>query len=286
MTPHDHDRPIITVGVAAREHAALAFAAEEAQLSGSDIRLVHAYTVPPSPPGAMAAVYGIDVDGSFRKDGLAVLADATAVMAAEHGGVVVHTVLKQGRAPRVLAEASASSRLVVLGPDDSRPWYSRLFVSRVSRTLVESAGCPVVVVPDSWDPQTRCGHVTLLIDCETVAHGPLRFAFEHAARHHQALRIIHLQESDGPDEGAVSWHDMTRLIESWSSRHPGVQHDVEVVRGSVAIETVKSFETTGLLVLGRPHEQHLVVAFRHSLARSVIEHADCPVAVVPADYDG
>lgn len=276
----------ITVGVADEQRAALSFAAHEARWSDCDLQVVHAYTVPPAPPKAVAASWGVDVGTTFRESGRAVLADALAALTAQHVDIVVHPVLERGGASRVLTTLSKTSRLVVLGPDDGAPWYTRLFESRVSRKLAFAADCPVVVVPDSWGRGPRARGVTLLLDGMTLAHGPLHFAFEHAARHDDALHIVNLV-SDGTDEnGRVPWDDMLRLIESWNARYPDVVTDVHVVDGVADEQTVKPFEATGLLVLGRPPGTGVLASHHGSLARSVIEHADCPVAVVPLDYDG
>lgn len=286
MTGPDAGRPV-TVGVLDHQHGALAFAAEEARLAGCDVRVVHAYVVPPSPPQMMGTAYGFDIDASFRESGRQVLADATDLLAVRFEDVTVHAVLTRGPAPMVLTGTSATSRLLVLGPDDATPWYSRLFQSRVSRALITKAECPVVVVPDTWTARGSARGVTLLLDSETVAHGPLRFAFEHAARHHQVLHAIHVRASGDADDAdaAVPWHDMQRLIDSWRATYPHVWVDTRVVSGLADPATVGGFEHTSLLVLGRPHEHHAVASLHRSLARSVIGHADCPVAVVPADYD-
>lgn len=285
MTSTDADRPI-AVGVADKQHAALSFAAEEARLAGCDLRVVHAYTVPPGPPDALGAVYGVDLRGTFRESGREVLADAAGFLASQHGDVSLHRILRQGPAPLVLSRVAETSRMLVLGPDDGTPWYERLFQGRSSRALVSSASCPVVVVPDTWDARTHRRGVTLLLDSETVAHGPLRFAFEHATRHHDDLRIVHLGAGDALSDERVQWHDMERVIDSWSARYPKVSVETSVVIGRPDLARAESFERTGLLVLGRPHEHHLFASLHSSLVQSVIKKACCPVAAVDAHYDG
>ncbi|MET0714776.1 MAG: universal stress protein [Mycetocola sp.] len=277
-------RPI-TIGVVDKQEAALAFAAEEARLSGCDLQVVHAYVVPPRPPHAMSTAYGFDIDGSFRESGRDVLESAIAFLTHQAGDLKVQPVLQQGQASTVLLDASTTSRLLVLGPDDSTPWYARLFQSRVARRLTHDAPCPVVVVPDTWSAQVGPRGITLLLDGETLAHGPLRFAFEEAARHHDVLHIIHLQSGHSPHEEAVRGQDVRRLIESWRATYPQVWVRIKNVEGDADLATVTTFERTGMLVLGRSHTVHDATALHRPLARLVIEHADCPVAVVPADYD-
>ena len=293
VTVRADGRPVV-VGVATPggEGAAVTFAADEARLSECGLRLVHAFTVPPGPPDAIADVYGVDVAGSFRDFGQAVLDTASTVACARaraRSSVLdVDTVLARGAAARVLTEQSSTARLVVLGPDECRPWFLRLFTSRVSRTLVGSARCPVVVVPDTWVARGPRDAVTLLVDGSTVAHGPFRFAFDHAARHDLPLHVVHLSEPGGAPRVAISWHDMSRLIETWGRRYPDVLTDVVVVRGRADADTVASLRSSGLLVLGRPHRQDLAATVHDSLARTMIRQAHGPVAVavVPGDHDG
>lgn len=284
MNRPDFGRPI-TIGVADKQHAALAFAAEEARLSDCDLRVVHSYIVPPSPPQVMGTAYGFDIDASFQESGREVLADATGFLSSQYGDLTVHPVLEQGPAPMVLTATSATSRLLVLGPDDTTPWYSRLFQSRVSRKLVQDALCPVVVVPDTWVARGAVKGVTLLLDGQTVAHGPLRYAFEQASRHHDVLLVIHVDEPGGSPAGSLPRQEMRRLVESWNATYPHVWVNSKEVVGDADLATVESFERTGLLVLGRPHEHHELASLHRSLVRAVIEHADCPVVVVPEDYD-
>ena len=284
MSSRDVGRPV-TVGVADKQQAAVAYAAEEARLHACALRVVHAYTLPPTPPQVVSNAYGFDIDASFRESGREVLAAAAAHVSAQHGDVTVHQVLEQGSASTVLAATSATSRLLVIGSDATRPWYTRLFQSRVSRDLAQQARCPVIVVPDIWRAETAGTGVTLLLDSETVAHGPLRYAFEHASRHECVLHVVHLQAVDGSHDEAVPWHDMRRLVESWGSTYPHVWVKTQVVTADADVVTIATLERTGLLVLGRPHTRHAVPCLHPSLAEAVIEHADCPVAVVPADYD-
>jgi nucleotide-binding universal stress UspA family protein len=155
----------------------------------------------------------------------------------------------------------------------------------VARKLADGAPCPVVVVPDAWTAQDDAQGVTLLLDGRSVADGPLRFAFEHAARHGAVLHVVHLRPADSPHADESSRAEARRLTDSCRATHPRVRVTTTVISGDADPATVSSLERTGLLVLGRPHEHRDVAALHRSLARSVIEHASCPVAIVPPDHD-
>lgn len=274
----------ISVGVLDKQKAALAYAADEADRIGCDVRVVHAYTVPPEPPTVLSAAFGVDIDALFRGVGDDVLAEAADFVSATHPDVSIHRVLERGPAPQVLLEQSRTSRLIVLGPDESRPWYVRLFESRVARRLANDSSCPVVVVPDTWVATSQPSGVTLMLDAETTAHGPLRHAFETADHTGANLLIVHVEPPEGPRANALAWHDMTRLIDSWQGIFPRVQVETRTMTGLADVDRARSLEATGLLVLGRPRETSPIPGMSRSLARAVIEHAECPVAVVPPRY--
>lgn len=284
MSDGDDCRPV-TVGVADEQHAALMFAAAEADRIGCGLEIVHAYSVPPAPPDAMGAVYGVDIRASFRDAGRDVLAGAAGSVHDDYPELVTTSLLVQAPAAQALVERSMGARLVVLGPDDARPWYSRLFESRVSRRLANESSCPVVVVPDTWQVTAACRGVTLMLDSETVAHGPLRYAFRTADRYDVELRIVHIVSSDVAPPGSVAWTDMVALIDSWGARYPRVRVRTMQIDGLADLRTVESLEDTGVLVVGRPHERHVLDGLRRAFAEQVIDHASCPVAVVPAHHD-
>jgi nucleotide-binding universal stress UspA family protein len=246
---------------------------------------VHAYTVPPRPPTQLSAAYGLDIDAGFRQAGEDVVSRAAQFVRRTHPHLRVQQVVERGAAPGVLTEQSETSRLVVIGPDEARPWYVRLFESRVARHLANESSCPVLVVPDTWAAATQPEGVTLMLDAETTAHGPLRYAFEAAAHGDRNLRVVHLVPADGPYASTLNWHDMNRLIGSWQAIFPQVQIDVRSATGVADLASMDAEETTGLLVLGRPRTVGPIPGSSRSLARSVIEHADCPVAVVPPSYN-
>lgn len=271
----------VAVGIADEHPAVLAYARQEAERAGCGIRLVHAYAVPPS---AMGSIYSIDIPEAFRAGGQEVL-DA-AVRELKEGGVTVpiESVLIRGYAPSVLESETRSARLLLIGPDESKPWYARMFEGRVARQLVEHAECPVIVVPDTWEGVDDAP-VVVMVDGETSAHGPLAFAFATAAERRAELRVLHVTPpKDGMED--TQWEAIRRVVDSWFDRHPDVRGGSQEVAREVREAALSAAREAGLLILGRPHERRLSNILMDSLAQEIIAVAGSPVAVVPASYRG
>ncbi len=269
--------PRITVGVADKQQSLLDYARVEAASRRADIRLVHAYVVPPS---SMGSLYGIDIPGAYRSAGEELLAEAAHYLAESGTSSPVHWVLTRGLAPSVLELEARSADELVIGPDDAKPWLWRVLEGSVARRLLEHAECPVVVVPDSWDAHRSRGNVVLMLDSPASAHGPLQYAFAAAARRDVTLKVLHVAPHR-PNRPQADELALFELVDSWFSSHAEVHGAYEVASGDVMTETAVAELDAELLVLGRP-SQRLVWSFMmDTLVQQVVAHADCPVAVVP-----
>lgn len=181
----------VVVGVADDQLTILDYAAREAIRAGSGLRLVHAYAVPPAPPGPIA---GVDIAASYRAGGQDVLDAAVRHLEQTHKGLVVECVLTRGHTQDVLERESADARLMIIGPAARKPWYVKMFEGEVTHHLVEHAVCPVLVVPSQW-PEARDGDpVVVLVGGDTPAPKALEFAHKMAQSRGVELRVVH---SDG-----------------------------------------------------------------------------------------
>lgn len=281
MTSTALNLPVV-VGVDDPQPAVLDYASGEAERFRCGIRLVHAYTVPPS---AMGSIYGLDIPETYRAGGEETLHEAIRYLKASGTSAPIETVLVRGYAPSVLESESRSARLMIIGPDESKPWYIRMFEGQVARQLVEHAECPVVVVPDSWQHADVAAPVVVMVDGETSAHGPLKLAFDTALVRGAELRVLHVTP---PTDGKIDtqWEAIRRVVDSWFDRHPQVRGGSRVVAGEVRESALMAADGAGLLVLGRPHERRLSNVLMDSLAQEIIAEAGSPVAVVPAAYRG
>ena len=276
-----NDAPVIA-GIAEKDPAVLDFALEEAQRWSAPLRIVHTYVVPPS---ALGSVYGLDVPAAFRDGAEHVMHDAVSFISSRGSSTPVETSVIRGVAGPALDQLSREARAIVIGQDAHKPWAVRLFEGRTARHLIQHASCPVVVVPDSWEPRSDDGTVIALIDRINLSDATLRYAFESARQRHGHVRVV---QADTPFETAADLDShrehLTRSLESWRSWYPDVRAEATVLTGDLA-DVAWASETRGELLVvsrsvGEPHMWPTTPT-----TRTIALTARCPVVVVPVGFD-
>lgn len=277
-----HDAPVVA-GIAEKDPAVLDYALEEAERRNAPLRLVHAYIVPPS---TMGSIYGLDIPDAFRDAAEQVLKDAVEYLEDRGSSTAVETSVVRGAAAQALDRISHEARSIVIGPNTHKPWAVRLFEGRTARHLVEHALCPVVVVPDAWEPTSGDGAVIALLDQVSMANAPLRYAFDEARRRGARVRVV---QADTPFETAADLdahrEHLSRNMESWRAWYPDVHVRTTVLTGRPEDVAFDSENGAELLVVSRsvggPHLWPSTPA-----ARTIAEESRCPVVVVPPTFDG
>ena len=275
------DAPVIA-GIAEKDPAVLDYALEEAKRWNAPLRLVHTYVVPPS---AMGTAFGLDIPAAYRDGAEQVIENAVEYVHSRGSAPPLETSVIRGTAGTALDRLSREARAIVIGPDSHKPWAVRLFEGRTARHLVRHAACPVVVVPEFWEPKPGEGRVVVLIDRVALSDGPLRYAFDAARRRGGHVRVVQAdsQYETAADLDAHREH-LTWLLESWRSWYPGVRAGTTVLAGEPAQVAWASESGAELLVvsrsMGTPHVWPTAPA-----ARTIAQSARCPVVVVPAVFD-
>lgn len=266
----------VAVGVTDHEFSVLEYAAAEAGRAGADLRLVHAYTVPPN---ALGSPYGYDIPAAFRLDGQDILRQAESHVRT-HGEIGhVKCVLSRGVPPDVLERESKTARLMVIGQDPIKPWYFRLYEGRSAHHLAEYSHCPVVIVPRDWHEVQGREQIVVFVDGPQSARPILGFAFDAAVARDAPLKIVHVAAEDPFDY--ERWHSTKDVVDELTETYRGVAVTTVVDHGSRQHIAMVAAHDAALLVLGQPHVAHPIRLVSHSLARSVAARAACPVAVVP-----
>lgn len=150
--PHGPDAGPVAVAVDGSPvgDRAVEFAFAEADLRGTNLLAVHAYThwsaslpEPPDPRGAYAYE-----PGTLEENERRVLAAALSGHQERHPDVVVERWLVTGNTRDALVEASGTAQLMVVGAR-GRGGFTGLLLGSVSQAMLHHAECPVVVVRGS-----------------------------------------------------------------------------------------------------------------------------------------
>ncbi|MEO6604394.1 MAG: universal stress protein [Aeromicrobium sp.] len=275
--------PTVAVGIVDKQPSVLRFAAREARFANAELKIIHAAWINPQTaefwPNA-------DVPDSVKVAGQHVLDDAQTFLERELGNPPAEFIMTDETPILSLERAAASAYMLVLGTDDV-PWYERLLRTRTAGFLALRAPCPVVIVPEVDYPRSMEGEVVVTLDGDTPAAGPLRFAFEQASARDSILHVLHaVPPATTVWDAADLRANTSEVLAGWREYFP----DVAVLEGVAVGEPRDVIEraTKGaeLVVVGRPPSRTLPLAVTRPLAWSLVKSANCPVAVVPANYPG
>lgn len=269
----------VVVGVRSRQPALLGYGRTFAQLLGARLRVVHAY----APPYAHADLYITEAEAdSYVAAANGVMADAQAYFDETGIGADVELELVHGYPPAALVAEGREAKALVIGTDDVS-WFERITGAAVSSHVALHADCPVVVVPPSVSTSAMT-EVAVAIDGKTAAHGPLKFAFELAARAHAGLRVIHVGDpATSVSDTEARELRIAEVLSGWRQEYPEVPVTPEIWAGDPVDETVRAAADAGLLVVGKPHAGRWHLPGR-AVAASLLRVATFPITVVPADY--
>lgn len=136
------ERNVIVVGVDTSESSkeALRWAAEQARLTGSDLRIVMSWFLP---AGAYWVALPGDVD--FEGDTRKALAATVEQTLGSDPAIPLEMVVVQGSPAPVLIEESKKADLLVVG-SRGHGAFTGMLLGSVSEHCVSHAACPVVVV--------------------------------------------------------------------------------------------------------------------------------------------
>lgn len=233
-----------------------------------------------------------DVDRSA--DGDAVLAAAEATVRSAHPELEVRMAAVKGAIASILAEASESARLVVVGAGDAERGLGGHAVRVVHR-----ATCPVVVWRSPAAKRTgKPLPVVVGIDESDGSMRTLAEAFDVAGMLHAPLMVVHMWEigaavgmGDLGGQGNMDWQlldvlqtqqrqRMDELVQPLTRQYRNahvnkVFQDISPAKGLVELSG-----DAQLVVVGRHGRGRLADSILGSVSQNVIHHAECPVLVV------
>lgn len=206
-------------------------------------------------------------------------------------GVPVYDETTLGHPVEVLARRSKGARLVVLG-SRGHGGFADALIGSVSVGVAMNAACPVVVVRGNESE----AHPRLVvgIDDSPDSDSALEFAFATAERRSrelvvlQALPQTHLRVLPGPrprraDLSGHAEQQLVRRLAAWTTRFPNVTLRRIVADEHPVPALLDLARAAQLVVVGQRGSGGFAGIGLGSVARGVLHHSPCPVAVVPSE---
>jgi nucleotide-binding universal stress UspA family protein len=266
----------IVVGVDGSDGSkrALRWATAQAAAEHRPLTMVHAI-------GTVTAAYldaaVIDVrqaQQALHDSAHSLLADARRDVERWAPEVEVVDLLEVGDIRELLLQLSEGSAMVVVGSRGRGPVRS-LLLGSVGVALVRHAHCPVVVVRPGNSGTVRNG-VVVGVDALPESGPVLEFAYREASLHDLPLTVVHAS-SDGETAGLA----LAEATAGMAEKYPDVRATTTLTREPPHDLLVRLAERMNLVVVGAHQLTGLERVRTASVSVAVVEHASCPVAVVP-----
>lgn len=288
-----HPPGTIVVGVddSPSSRLALDWAVEQAALEGRALTLVHSVDVAHPAMSLGAAFYPPEGRVALADAGHALLAKARARIGRTSPDVVVHETFRLADPRHALLELSEEAHLVVVGSRGNGP-LAGLLLGSVGVALVRHAHCPVVVHRPGKAGAVRHG-IVVGVDGSAESAPVLEFAYREAALRDLPLTVLlSVWDIQTSAAGGYLISDVITTVESErlalsevmagkGEDYPDVKATTEVAHGLPFEMLVEFADTMNLLVVGSRRDHRLAHLLAGSVSAAVVEHATCPVAVVP-----
>lgn len=277
MTKQDSGGVMIVVGVDGSRTGleAAGWAAREAHLRGSTLRVVHAMAAWASEPvesGRLA-----EVGRWMREGGTTVLAAGVDRARHEAPDLTVDSALLPGDPREALIVAAREAELLVVG-NHGLGGFRGLLLGSVAYGVAGHAPSHVAVVREQ--PALLKGEVVVGVDGSPASAGVMELAVAEAELRGAALRVVHawtLLPPGGPssDVGVI----LKEAVAVVRERHPGLKVVEEAVQGHPVEVLRQASEGADLLVIGSRGRGGLTGMLLGSVSHAMLQHATCPLIV-------
>ncbi|KUG57316.1 universal stress protein [Kocuria rosea subsp. polaris] len=288
----------IVVGYDGSENSerALDWAVREAAARGGELKVVVSMG---RPVAVDPSLYGPFLEAIEEEaDKLA----GAAVSRARDAGVPAVAVVERGDAAGVLVHESEGAAALVLGRRGRRGVRGRL--GSVTAAASAHAKCPVIVLPDRWDPEARAaqgtagpfaGRVVVGVDRLGRDNPAVLAAGRYAVRHGAGLALITVvpealsmptgsadldravrEQLTEPAQGLVD-----QVAASVREDHPDLDVRTFVFSGTPADQLVEAGRSAELVVVGSRGYGGFRGLLMGSVSQAVLNEGEGPVMVVP-----
>jgi nucleotide-binding universal stress UspA family protein len=283
----DPPRPgpvVVGIDGSARAADAVAWAATEARRHGAPLCLVRAHHCPPWARS--------DLRRAVRQAALDELEQARELAGRVAPDVAVEAVSTAGDPLDVLVQESADARMVVVGVRGTAG-FGGLRAGSTATGLPVRARCPVVVVREPTSLQADTAPVVVGVDATPCSGAALAVAFAEADAWDVPLVAVHawLDDLREPQPTPTAAHRaalararalLAARLAGCTARYPDVVLRQEVPAGRAAKALVARSLGARMVVVGSHGTGVVARTLLGSTSRPVLQHAHCPVVVVPA----
>ena len=270
---------------------AVDWATDQAARQGCPLTIVHGMDLVAFAGAGLFPASGTDYGRlleEIRFEDAAMLARASARSQARDSTVDVHVVMSDCDPRNALLHLAEHAQLLVVGSRGRGPVAS-LFLGSVGAAVSAHATCPVVVLRPGAGTRPTDG-ILVGADATAASVPALEFALRTASSRSCRLTVLHCYTQVPPATGedaafpgcGADDSELGTMVAHAASAFPEVEMRTRLALGHAAAELVSASGGFELVVVG--HRRHALLngpGFG-SVARTVLEHAHGPVAVVPS----
>jgi nucleotide-binding universal stress UspA family protein len=288
---------VIGVDGSTSSKQALAWAVDQAVAEHRPITLLHA--VPSTTPVWLDPAGSTAREArelSLRDKGQDVLDRARADVHRLEPGLTVYDECRIDDPREALVELSETASMIVLG-SRGRGHMRSLLLGSTAVAVVRHSRCPVIVHRPTDPSPTRHG-IAVGADASADSLPVLEFAYREASIRNLSLTVVHsfwyFQQPATAAEAllveptAAMTQQRLALAETlagFAEKYPDVTVRTEIDQGVPERYLLRLADQMNLLVVGAHHGTRAEQFMFGSVSVWLVEHATCPVAVVPLSAD-
>ncbi|MFI5696405.1 universal stress protein [Kribbella sp. NPDC051586] len=202
--------------------------------------------------------------------------------------------VRHGHPAQVLLELSHRSQALVVGRR-GMGGFAELVLGSTSQVCTALAtDVPLIVVPDTWDPAAPA-HERIVVGVDGSSEGQeaLRFAFELAEKTGAEVHGVHaiVVRESYPDPNVWAdpkrqpWMDtadelLAQTLDGWTAKYPDVPVHGRAATDHPVLVLARESHDADLVVVGGVGRTAFSELRMGSVARGLLYHSHCPVAVV------